>query len=59
MSVRELARRVVRDVRRVHDDVQVLAELRQIERTDKGGVACPVEAVRIDMRLSCAPAVDA
>jgi len=59
MSVRELARRVARDVRRVHDDVQVLAELGLIERTDSGGVACPFEAVHIDMRLTAAPALAA
>jgi predicted transcriptional regulator len=52
MSVRELARRVARDVRRVHDDVQVLAELGLVERTDVGGVECPFVAVHIDMRLT-------
>jgi predicted transcriptional regulator len=52
MSVRDLARRVTRDVRRVHDDVQVLAELRLFERTDRGGVVCPFDAVHIDMRLT-------
>ena len=52
MSVRELARRVARDVRRVHDDVQVLAGLGLFERTDSGGVVCPFEAVHIDMRLT-------
>ena len=52
MSVRELARRVARDVRRVHDDVEVLAELGLIERTDSGGVVCPFESVHIDMRLT-------
>ena len=52
LSVRELARRVERDVRRVHDDVEVLAELGLIERTDSGGVVCPFEAVHIDMRLT-------
>ncbi len=52
ISVRELARRVARDVRRVHDDVQVLAELGLFERTDSGGVVCPFEAVHIDMRLT-------
>ena len=51
-SVRELARRVARDVRRVHDDVGVLAELGLFERTESGGVACPFEAVHIDMRLT-------
>ena len=55
MSVRELARRVTRDVRRVHDDVQVLAELGLFERTDSGGVVCPFDAVHIDMRLTAPP----
>jgi predicted transcriptional regulator len=54
MSVRELARRAKRDVRRVHDDVEVLAELGLVERTDNGGVACPFEDVHIDMRLTAA-----
>ena len=54
LSVRELARRVARDVRRVHDDVQVLAELGPFERTENGGVECPFEAVHIDMRLTAA-----
>jgi len=55
MSVRELARRVERDVRRVHDDVEVLAELGIFERTDSGGVVCPFDAVHIDMRLTARP----
>jgi predicted transcriptional regulator len=59
MSVRELARRVARDVRRVHDDVQVLAELGLFECTDSGGVSCPFEAVHIDMRLTAGPALAA
>jgi predicted transcriptional regulator len=52
MSVRELARRVARDVRRVHDDVETLADLGLVERTDTGGVMCPFESVHIDMRLT-------
>ena len=59
MSVRELARRVARDVRRVHDDVAVLAELGLFERTDSGGVVCPFDAVHIDMRLTAAQALAA
>jgi predicted transcriptional regulator len=51
MSVRELARRVSREIRRVRDDVEVLTELGLFERTDSGGVLCPFEAVHIDMRL--------
>jgi predicted transcriptional regulator len=52
MSVRELARRVSRDIRRVHDDVEVLTELGLFERTEGGGVTCPFESVHIDMRLT-------
>lgn len=52
MSVRELARRVARDVRRVHDDVEVLAELGLIERTESGAVVCPFESVHIDVGLT-------
>ena len=59
MSVRELARRVARDVRRVHDDVKALAELGLVERTESGGVLCPFEAVHIDMRLTASEALAA
>ncbi|MEJ2632446.1 MAG: transcriptional regulator [Acidihalobacter sp.] len=51
LSVRELARRVGRDVRRVHEDVGVLAELGLIERTDRGGVYCPFADIHVDMHL--------
>jgi predicted transcriptional regulator len=59
MSVRELARRVARDVRRVHDDIEVLAELGLFERTESGGVVCPFEAVHIDMRMAAPQALAA
>ena len=52
MSVRELARRVARDVRRVHGDVAILTELGLLERTESAGVVCPFDAVHIDMRLT-------
>lgn len=51
MAIRELARRVGRDVKRVHEDVQVLAELGLVERAEGGGVVCPFAEVHIDMRL--------
>ncbi|MBL8377237.1 MAG: hypothetical protein JNM79_05180 [Burkholderiales bacterium] len=59
MSIRELARRVGRDVRRVHDDVEALAELGLVERAEGGGVICPFESVHIDMRLSAPEALAA
>ena len=54
MSVRELARVVDRDVKRVHADVVILAELGLLERTDGGGVACPYTSMHIDMYLQAA-----
>lgn len=54
MAVRELARRVDRDVKRVHQDVEALAELGLVERTASGGVVCPFVAVHIDFELRAA-----
>lgn len=51
LAVRELARRVGRDVKRVHEDVQVLADLGLVERGDSGGVVCPFDSVHIDMHM--------
>ena len=54
LSVRELARAVGRDVKRVHEDVVILAELRLLERTASGGVLCPYSSMHIDMYLKAA-----
>lgn len=54
ISLRELARRVERDVKRVHEDVQELLELGLIERGEDGGVVCPFATVHIDMELRAA-----
>ena len=54
LSVRELARTVGRDVKRVHEDVVTLAELGLLERTDSGGVVCPYATLHIDMYLKAA-----
>jgi predicted transcriptional regulator len=51
LAVRELARRVGRDVKRVHEDVQVLAELGLVERDEAGGVLCPYIDVHVDMHV--------
>jgi predicted transcriptional regulator len=55
LALRELARRVGRDVKRVHEDVQVLTELGLVERDEAGGVTCPFEDVHIDMHLRSLP----
>ena len=54
LSVRELARVVGRDVKRVHEDVGTLADLGLLERTDGGGVLCPYTSMHIDMYLKAA-----
>jgi predicted transcriptional regulator len=54
MPVRELARAVGRDVKRVHEDVVVLAALGLLERTEGGGVLCPYASLHIDMHLKAA-----
>ena len=51
ISVRELARLVDRDVKRVHEDVTVLAALGLLERTEQGGLVCPFTSMHIDMYL--------
>jgi len=54
LSVRELARAVGRDVKRVHEDVVILAALGMLERTESGGVICPYSSMHIDMYLKAA-----
>jgi predicted transcriptional regulator len=54
MALRELARRVERDVKRVHEDVHALIELGLVERGEGGGVVCPFQKVHIDMELQAA-----
>jgi len=54
LAVRELARLVGRDVRRVHEDIVELADLGLLERTASGGVLCPYATMHIDMVLKAA-----
>lgn len=51
VPLRELARRVGRDVKRVHGDIAALTEMGLVERTDTGGVLCPYEDIHIDLHL--------
>ncbi|MDR7928766.1 hypothetical protein RIE95_17535 [Acidithiobacillus thiooxidans] len=51
VSIRELARQIGRDVRRIHDDVVVLTELGLIERTASGGVLCPFVDIHVDLHF--------
>ena len=42
LPVRELARLVNRDVKRVHEDIVILTQLGLVERTESGGVVCQI-----------------
>ncbi|MDI6746106.1 MAG: hypothetical protein QMD17_03065 [Rhodocyclaceae bacterium] len=54
MSVRELARRVARDPKRVLDDARVLLELGLIEKTPDDKIVCPFADIHVDMHLAVA-----
>ena len=51
MSIREAARRVSRDVKAVHSDVQALLGAGVIDRTDDG-IVFPYDAVHVDFMLT-------
>lgn len=51
VGVRELARRLDRDVRRVHDDAAELVALGLLERTESGALLCPYTDIHVDMHL--------
>ena len=51
MSIREIARRVDRDVKAVHGDVQALLIAGVLDRTDNGRVIFPYDAVHVDFTL--------
>ncbi len=52
VGVRELARRVNRDVKRVHEDCQVLADLGLVTRTESGTLSCPFVDIHVDMHMA-------
>ena len=52
-GVRELARRIERDVRRVHDDIIVLTLLGLIEKQDDK-LCCPFSDIHVDMHIKAA-----
>ena len=45
------ARRVGRDVKRVHEDASALVALGLIERTESGGLICPFADIHVDMHV--------
>ncbi len=56
MSIRELARRLDRDVKGVHTDVQALLNVGLIDKADDGGIVFPYDAVHVDFTVKPAQA---
>lgn len=54
MSLRELARRVGRDVKAAHGDVRALLDAGLLERGEGGRVVFPYDAVHVDFMLTAA-----
>lgn len=54
VGVGELARRIGRDVKRVHEDAAALVELGLVERTPEGALHCPYHDIHVDMHLEAA-----
>ena len=54
VSIREAARRVERDVKAVHGDVTALLNAGILDRTDKGRIVFPYEAVKVEFLLHAA-----
>ena len=54
VSIREVARRVGRDVKAVHGDVHALLLAGLIDKTDGGKVVFPYEALHVDFMIKAA-----
>jgi predicted transcriptional regulator len=54
IAIREVARRVDRDVKSVHGDIQALAKAGVVDRTADGGVVFPYDEVHVDFVLRAA-----
>jgi predicted transcriptional regulator len=54
MTIREAARRLARDVKAVHGDVQALLKCGVLQKTDDGKIVFPFDAVRVDVTLRAA-----
>lgn len=51
MTIRELARRLGRDVKAVHGDVQALLHAGILHKTDNGQIVFPFDALHVDFML--------
>jgi predicted transcriptional regulator len=54
LAIREVARRVDRDVKAVQGDIHTLLDAGVIERTDEGLVVFPYDAVHVDFMVKAA-----
>jgi len=54
VTIREAARRVNRDVKAVHADIHALLNARVLQKTERGLVVFPFDAVRVDLILHAA-----
>lgn len=54
LTIREVARRVARDVKAVHGDVHALIDAGLLERTETNRVAFPFDAIRVEFTLRAA-----
>lgn len=52
VGVRELARKLGRDVKRVHEDAAALVELGLIEKDERGALNCPFGNIHVDMVMA-------
>jgi predicted transcriptional regulator len=51
MTIAELARRVQRDYKNVHGDVEKLIEWQAVEKDDQGRITSPYDEIVVDVRL--------
>lgn len=54
MTIREAARRMARDVKGVHGDVQALLKAGILQKTEEGLIVFPFDAVHVDFMLKAA-----
>jgi predicted transcriptional regulator len=54
IAIREVARRVARDVKSVHGDIQALLKAGVLDRTDDGRIVFPYDEIHVDFVLRAA-----
>lgn len=54
LSIREAARRMNRDVKAVHGDAHALLQVGILQKTDKGQIVFPFDAIHVDFMLNAA-----